>query len=87
MWQSGSRADGKAGEELVVLSRILSSCVGSRETTSTLAGEYVTAQEHVGETEGRSKITDKNTLYKERAKRRRSDEATGEKGGEICTKS
>ena len=41
---------------------------------------------HVGETEGRSKIRDKNTLYKERAKRRRSGEATGEKGGKSCTK-
>ena len=37
----------------------------------------------MGETEGRSKIRDKNTLYKERAKRRRSDEATVEKGVEI----
>ena len=46
-----------------------------QKTASTLAVEYVTAQGHVGETEGRSKIWDKNTLYKERAKRRRSGEA------------
>ena len=58
-----------------------------QKTASTLAGEYVTAQGHVGETEGRSKIRDENTLYKERAKRRRSDEAIGEKvGGKSCTK-
>ena len=36
----------------------------------------------MGETEGRSKIRDKSTLYKERAKRRLSDEATG---GEMST--
>ena len=53
-------------------------------TSFTLAGEYITAHKHVGKTAGRSKIRDKNTLYKERAKLRRSDEATGEKGeGEI----
>ena len=52
-----------------------------QKTASTLTGEYVTAHGNVGETEGRSKIRDKNTLYKERAKRRRSDEATWEKWG------
>ena len=54
-----------------------------QKTASTSAVEYVTAQGHVGETEGRSKIRDTNTLYKERAKRRRRDEATGEKGGKT----
>ena len=58
-----------------------------QKTASTLAGEYVTAQKHVGKTAGRSKFRDKNTLYKERAKRRTSDEATVEKGGgKSCTK-
>ena len=52
-------------------------------TTSTLAGEYVTAQELVGDTGGLSKIWDKNTLYKDRAKRKRSDEGTGENGGKT----
>ena len=45
-------------------------------TTSTLAVEYVTAQKHLGKPEVWSKFLDKNTLYTERAKRRRSGEAT-----------
>ena len=46
-----------------------------QKTASTLAGEYVTAQELVGDTGELSKFRDKNSLYKERAKRRRSGEA------------
>ena len=42
----------------------------------------VTAQKHVGKTAGGLIFGDKNTLYKERAKRRLSDEATG---GEMST--
>ena len=45
-----------------------------QKTASTLAVEYVTAHELVGDTGKLSKIGDKNTLYKERAKRRRSGE-------------
>ena len=36
---------------------------------------FVMAQKHVGKSEVWSKFWDKNTLYKERAKRRRSVEA------------
>ena len=66
---------GRVVTSFVVLSRILLSGVSGPKTASTLAGEYVTAQEHVGKPEVRSKFWDKNTLYKERAKRRRSGEA------------
>ena len=45
---SGSRTDGKAGEELWGVEPCGDQVFGGRVTTSTLAGEYVTARGYVG---------------------------------------
>ena len=52
--------------------------VGSRETTSTLAGEYVTAREYVGKPEVLLEFRGEKVVPKKHARQGRSDEAMEE---------